>query len=1138
MMKYTFPLVSILTAASVSAGAAELAPLSKKYLSGAWGGNTALTIPEAKSIPVLDGKLGQGEWDDAVKISGFSVKDRLVPERSGFVALKRDKKYLYCLVRTTAKNNDPGGGLTTRATGRDSSVFDDDSIEFAFGGEDGGIRHLIFNDNCALFDRMVKLEPKSSNTKWNIYDYQAQSVAESGWWTLEVRFSLAEIGASRRGMKFNVARNWSGYGPSALNSTQSHTEMKFAINGIFGAKLPTLQMEDIPAAAAGEWDINFSADNPTPGELMLAVMLQSYSWPRINGKVQRQVKTVFAEEKLIKPGERASIVKKYTADRNIHRLSAVLYDVKTKRVHFTRLIVAKKEIFTGRRPANGTFSISGYGNGLFRHYPGYNKAVFEITPTSSGSDCSIELFADGKPVKVESVKRSKVAVIQLPQRPVTVSCTVKKSGKIIANKQVIGRIPYKKWPWLNNNEGKERVLLEPFVKIKPVGKAGLATLRGEYKFAPNGIMESVLADGKEIFSAAPESEMVVDGKLLQFKQGEVKTVIASDGLDALTQAVSSVGGVTLKSRIHSEYDNFNIHTFELSGVAGKKIDRWTIRFPFKAEEAKLFHVVSNMIRRNPSGEIPQGSGVVWSGSKLYRASAFGEETLHPAVVPYIWLGGLEKGLSWFVNSSLGMKLDRKKDAVRIVRAGNAVVLEIDLINRPATLKDGHKIEFGTQATPVKPIDQRVVNLTFDALGVGVPSRPNELTISEHILGYPYRWSKQPVNGDWSLFDKLVKLAGASDKSEAGPAVQTYMKKHSARIRQMFLKADNKPAFAQKMEKSRPVWVSLNFSSKRASVPTKYSDPRLAYTAEPETEYFKAEWFNPAAQNYFGALRTSLTPSYVDFIIYSYAREFDHGMVGCYLDDTFIMPDNNPHTLSALDDEGELHCNTGIFAIREVVKRIAVLQHLKGYSPRVLQVHMTNAQIIPAFSFATSQLGWESDFGEKPLQLRYKKDLILAESTGLQVGNAPLSLGGVVRKTTPPDKWKPKFDYLTRTLLAMTLPYNVGVKLRASPQDASRKVVQAAQSVLGEFGIGEADCKFEPFYDPAQAPEEISGKDLMISAYARSGRKLMIVANECGEERTFVINGSFTALDGENGKALAENDRSVKPYDFRLIELKK
>ena len=140
--------------------------------------------------------------------------------------------------------------------------------------------------------------------------------------------------------------------------------------------------------------------------------------------------------------------------------------------------------------------------------------------------------------------------------------------------------------------------------------------------------------------------------------------------------------------------------------------------------------------------------------------------------------------------------------------------------------------------------------------------------------------------------------------------------------------------------------------------------------------------------------------------------------------------------------------------------------------------------------------------------------------------------------TPRDKWKPKFDYLTRTLLAMTMPYNVGVKLRASPQDASRKVVLAAQDILGRFGIAESDCTFEPFYDPAKAPQEVSGKDLMISAYARNGRKLMIIANGCEEERTFTVHGQFHITDLETGKILPENDRTVKPYDLRLIELRK
>ena len=256
-----------------------------------------------------------------------------------------------------------------------------------------------------------------------------------------------------------------------------------------------------------------------------------------------------------------------------------------------------------------------------------------------------------------------------------------------------------------------------------------------------------------------------------------------------------------KSSVHSEYDNYNVHTMQLFGVNGRKINRWTISFPLKSSEAWLFHAVSNMIRRNPAGRIPQGDGCVWDGSMLFRTTAFGQETLHPAFVPYIWLGGIERGLAWFADTSFGMKLDRKKKAVRIVRRNDNVILEIDLINRPVTLREGHKVEFGTQSTPVKPIDQRIVNTTFDALGVGVPERPNELTISEHILGYPYRWSKVPIEENWSLFDQLVKAASSKDKSNVVPAVDAFMKKYSAKIRKMYVDAkaqETKTAAAEEL----------------------------------------------------------------------------------------------------------------------------------------------------------------------------------------------------------------------------------------------------------------------------------------------------------------------------------------------------
>ena len=76
-----------------AAAAQPLAPLSRKYLTGAWAGNSCVSIPQAKIIPVLDGKADEKEWSDALRIAGFSAKDRLVPERSGFAAFKHSLSF-------------------------------------------------------------------------------------------------------------------------------------------------------------------------------------------------------------------------------------------------------------------------------------------------------------------------------------------------------------------------------------------------------------------------------------------------------------------------------------------------------------------------------------------------------------------------------------------------------------------------------------------------------------------------------------------------------------------------------------------------------------------------------------------------------------------------------------------------------------------------------------------------------------------------------------------------------------------------------------------------------------------------------------------------------------------------------------
>ena len=1136
----------LLSGVLLSGAESGITPMSEKYLTGAWSGNALAYLPLAETIPVIDGKEDDSEWNDALKISGFMSKNLLTPERGGYVALKRDADYLYCLVKTSTPNNDPGGGLVTNASTRDGSVYADDSVEFAFAPRQNPnvVYHLIFNADGVLFDRRIRLQvddhghiAEAADVSWNISGCKATSRAESGWWTLEVKFPLKEIGAQVNGIRFNIARNWSHFGTSALNDTAKYTDIGKMITGVFAAKSPVVRMDECGSPETGSWNISVRAVNNTPEKLLLAVMLRNYSWPTVNGKVERKMETDLAMETGVPPGGTAAIERKLDVNCHVRYLSAVLYNPERGNVYFSRLVCGKTRVYTGLRPVTGTFSIAGYGSGFYRHYPGYEKAVFEVTPGSAANGKNIRFLLDGREVKATVSGRTILAEIPLKGSRGEVSCVLLRDGKEISGRTVLCRITPKTWEWRNNTLGKERVVLPPFSPIRALGRDALKTLRSRYTFSPGGLPSSILADGTELFDAAPYSEMVIDGKRIRFEKGEVSVKVSGDGVDAETLTHSSSGGVTLKTRIHSEYDNFNSHACTLSGVEGRTVSRWTLYFPLKENEAPFFHAVANTIRSNPAGCIPAGKGIVWNGGKLTRATVFGQEIVHPAFVPYLWLGGIERGLAWFANSSIGMKLDRKKDAVRLVRSEGRVTLEVDLINRPAKLKEGHTIEFGTQATPVKPIDPRLRNMTYDTYGVGAEHLPNAQSISEYILGYPCLWSKTAAQLDYSLFEKFADASRNLTKTDFRKELDSYMAKHGSEIRSMFLAAGLDMSKGDPYENYRNEYLKIHFGSgRKKSLPYKYSDPRLAYKPDPVTQYFQAEWFNPAPQNYFGALRITLTPSAIDYLLYGYDLEFRHGMKGCYLDDMFLMPEINPFTTAEIDDEGEVHADTGLYAMRELVKRIAVLQHRYGHAPRLIQVHMTNAQIVPVFSFATSQLGWESNFGETPIPERCAPDMILVESTGLQVGNAPLALGGIYRRTTPQQEWVKKFDTLTRGLIAMAYPHGIGIWLRAY-SDASRKVMLDASEALGRFGVSEKECVFEPCFNPEKAPREIRGEGLMISAYSRPGKKLLIIGNAGKQPGKFRLNGTFAAVrDAETGKPLAQDDRTVKPYDFRLIEV--
>ena len=109
-------------------------------------------------MPLLDGVISPGEWENAAVLNGFSnsgSKGQLLGSKQGKVFIKKTKDYLYLAVKTITLNDSPGGGLRNAATQNDDiKLLNDDTVELTFFNpqKPDEISHLIFNPGGFCLD--------------------------------------------------------------------------------------------------------------------------------------------------------------------------------------------------------------------------------------------------------------------------------------------------------------------------------------------------------------------------------------------------------------------------------------------------------------------------------------------------------------------------------------------------------------------------------------------------------------------------------------------------------------------------------------------------------------------------------------------------------------------------------------------------------------------------------------------------------------------------------------------------------------------------------------------------------------------------------------------------------------------------
>ena len=168
-----------------------------------------MTIPFARTIPTVDGRLSPGEWDDASAVSGLIEQfDRTVSNRRAVIWIKRDTQHVYIAHRSTLAP----GELTDRPRQPPFWFADTDhSVAFSLasaGGDTDSASHYQFRANA--FGRLWQQE-----VRWTVADhrvrYPQNTQWKSGWraanhvsadqtrWESEYLVPLADVGETLRG---------------------------------------------------------------------------------------------------------------------------------------------------------------------------------------------------------------------------------------------------------------------------------------------------------------------------------------------------------------------------------------------------------------------------------------------------------------------------------------------------------------------------------------------------------------------------------------------------------------------------------------------------------------------------------------------------------------------------------------------------------------------------------------------------------------------------------------------------------------------------------------------------------------------------------------------------------------------------
>lgn len=709
--------------------------------------------------------------------------------------------------------------------------------------------------------------------------------------------------------------------------------------------------------------------------------------------------------------------------------------------------------------------------------------------------------------------------------------------------------------WEHNTLGETDKVYYPFEPVAVDGNTVKLSSGRSYQMNGFGLFDKVVSEGRELTngpmvlkletSTGLSTWKFTDAHFTTIKQNIAEYVSSADG-----------GALSVQTKSGVEFDGCTrVEMDLLPGTQPEQVQRLWIEIPLKDTEMNLFHYTAiNGYRWNYAGLTPRGGKIVWEPSKAewkdrrppIWSVAPGTEGQQDGLiwdtsnvrnvnflwvnqfVPYLWLGGAERGLAWFADSDKGWIPDPNKPSQEILRAGDTLVLRIYLINKPVILTEKHHLVFGLQASPTRPRmqDWRSID-RFAIWGYMTPAYG--------------MWccSKFPIDHDFSLVDHAIQNSKDNAAGKPVNAQFVYDKVEA-------LKAKGWPDdMTPQSYLDRWVIHPWNDITKVGPMKSVYFDEHWTDPGQTDMDTYGDDWSARVFTGYWSireknrivydspymveAKKTgpfvsgNYTNSLVDFSVY-YANQYLKRGISLYFDTSYPHISMDPNSTDAyVAANGQIQPSVGIWAQRSYYRRIWNLTNAyneQGMNPPLwFSQHMTNTMILPMHTWTTCNLDNEATWTDVARNITpavFPWDYLLTETTGGQVGipgHSHFAVGG--KDATPRREWG------MRRVHEITNMFGEGWR--------------ELDKLFLDFGYGKAGVQVINYWND-DPPFKVSNNDVKWIGMIRTGDPgaMLLLQSYSFDPTTTKVSlpGYTTWKNAETGAPLATDAEGIIEVNFK------